>query len=195
MSVVDAPPGLDFAGPAAGEFRSRARPRRLARFVFFACLVDGAITYALAARDVYGPGTSVLLAGPLMCVCMAAVGLAVRTARVRVDNGGVHWGWKTAGFRMARGGLNSVRFYGSAISLESKKGSIWFLSAYDWDHFDRFPKAFEDSGQEVVHETGRVPIRARLQGYGMVLDGLMLFTLLGSALLLFFAAVRQGESS
>lgn len=194
MSVVDAPPGLDFAGPAAGEFRSRARPRRLARFVFFACIFDGVITYALVASGgvsgLSDPGTTVLLTGPLMCMSMAFVGLAVRTARVRVDSGGVHWGWNTLGFRMARGGLSSVRFYGSAISLESKKGSIWYLSAYDWDQFDRMPKAFEDSGQSVVHETGRVPIRARLQGYGMVLDGLMLFTLLGSALLLFFGAVR-----
>ena len=194
MSVVDAPPGLDFAGPAAGEFRSRPRPRRLARFVFFVCLLDGAITYALVAsggiRGLHEPGTSVLLTGPLMCVLMAGVGLAVRTARIRVDAGGVHWGWKTIGVRMARSRLSNVRFYGSAISLESTRGATWFLSAYDWDNFERLPKAFEDSGQPLQHESGRVPIRARMQGYGIVLDGLMLFTLLGSALLLFFGAVR-----
>lgn len=158
--------------------------------MFVACLVDGAITYGLATRKFYDPGTTLLLMGPLMCMCMAGVGLAVRTARVRIDSGGVHWGWRGLGVRMARGGIARVRYYGSAISLESKRGAIWFLSEYDWDQFDRFPKAFEDSGQEVLHETGRVPLRARLQGYGMVLDGLMLFTLLGSALLLFFGFVR-----
>ncbi len=190
MSVVDAPPGLDFAGPAAGEFRSRDRPRRLARFVFVACIFDGAITYGLAARDIFAPGTTILFVGPLMCLCIAGVGLAVRNARIRVDSGGVHWGWNSIGFRMGRGRIAKIRFYGSALALESDRGSSWFLSEYDWDQFERFPKAFADSGQEVVHESGRVPIRARLQGYGRVLDGLMLFALLGSALLLFFGAVR-----
>lgn len=91
---------------------------------------------------------------------------------------------------MGRGRIAKIRFYGSAISLESDRGSSWFLSEYDWDQFERFPKAFADSGQEVIHESGRIPFRARLQGYGMVLDGLMLFALLGSALLLFFGAMR-----
>jgi hypothetical protein len=91
---------------------------------------------------------------------------------------------------MGRGRIAKIRVYSSAIALESDRGSSWFLSEYDWDQFERFPKAFADSGQDVIHDQGRVPIRARLQGYGLVLDGLMLFALLGSALLLFFGAVR-----
>ncbi len=190
MSVVDAPPGLDFAGPAAGEFRSRPRPRRLARFVFFACMLDGVITYALASRKIFAPGTTILIVGPMICFMMAGVGLAVRNARIRIDSGGVHWGWNTLGFRMGRGRIERVRFYGSAIALESSRGSVWFLSEYDWEHFERFPKAFADSGLAVAHESGRIPLRARLQGYGMVLDGLMLATLIGSALLVLFGALR-----
>ena len=130
------------------------------------------------------------MVGPVICLMMAGVGLAVRTARVRVDQGGVHWGWNTLGFRMGRDRIERVRFYGSAIALESNRGSVWFLSEYDWDNFERFPKAFVDSGIAVEHMPGRAPIRARLQGYGVVLDGLMLITLLGSALLVLFSAVR-----
>ena len=91
---------------------------------------------------------------------------------------------------MGRDRIERVRFYGSAIALESNRGSVWFLSEYDWDQFERFPKAFVDSGIAVEHVSGRVPWRARLQGYGFVLDGLMLATLPGSAVLLFFSAVR-----
>jgi hypothetical protein len=181
---------LDFAGPAAGEFRSRRRPRRLARFVFFVCLFDGALTFALAARKFHAPGTTLLLVGPLLCLSIAGVGLAVRNARIRVDSGGVHWGWKTLGFRMGRGRIKGIRFYGGALAIEAKRGSVWYLSQYDWDRFDRIPKAFADSGLEVDHQRGRVPIRARMQGYGVVLDGLMLVALLGSALLLLFGALR-----
>ena len=190
MSVVDAPPGLDFAGPAAGEFRSRRRPRRLARFVFFACLFDGGVTVALAAQNLHAPSTIILLVGPLLCLSMAAVGLAVRNARVRVDSGGVHWGWQTLGFRMGRARIRAVRFYGDALAIEATRGSVWYLSQYDWDRFEQFPKAFTDSGQEVEHQPGPAPLRARLQGYGVVLDGLMLSALLGSALLLLFGALR-----
>lgn len=190
MSVVDAPPGLDFAGPAAGEFRARPRPRKLAHFVFFVCLFDGAATFALAARKFDAPGTSMLLVGPLLCLSIAAVGLAVRNARVRVDSGGVHWGWKTLGFRMGKSRIKSIRYYGAALAIEATRGSVWYLSQYDWDRFEGFPKAFADSGQKVEHRPGRPPIRARLHGYGVVLDGLLLMALIGSALLLFFGALR-----
>lgn len=190
MSVVDAPPGLDFAGPAAGEFRSRPRPRRLARFALVVCLLDGVAAVALALRHFHSPGTALLLVGPLMCTSIAFVGFAVRSARIRVDTGGVHWGWEGLGFRMGRDRIEAIRAYPGALAIEAKRGSIWYLSSYDWDRFEALAKAFVDSGQEVERREGRAPIRARLQAYGLVLDGLMMLTVLGSALLVVFGALR-----
>lgn len=190
MSVVDAPPGLDFAGPAAGEFRARRRPRRLARVTLVVCLLDGVATVALAAHQFHAPGTTMLLVGPLLCISIASVGYAVRSARVRVDTGGVHWGWQSLGVRMGRDRIEAIRCYSGALAIEPRRGSIWYLSKEDWERFEALPKAFADSGQVVEYYEGRAPIRARLQAYGAVLDGLMVLTLLGSALLLLFGAVR-----
>mgnify|MGYP001598920888 CR=1 FL=1 len=190
MSVVDAPPGLDFAGAAAGEFRSRTRPRRLARFAFFVCLFDGVATFALAMRQFYNPGTTILMVGPLLCLSLAAVGLAVRSARVRVEREGLHWGWPGLGFRIAREELSAVGVYGGAVAIQRKRGTPWYLSRYDWDQFDELPKVLSDAGYSIEHCEGRVPLRARMQAYGVVLDGLMVMAVIGSALLLLFGALR-----
>jgi len=190
VSVVDAPPGMDFAGPAAGEFRARTRPKRLARFVFFACLVDGVITYLLAQRNFYSPGTTILFVGPLFCLSIAGVGYAIRSARIRVDEGGVHWGWQNMGFRLGKARIQNVRYFDGALAIEAKRGSVWYLSKYDWERYNTFPRAFEKAKLPLTREGGRAPLRARLQGYGVVLDALMVGALFGSALLLFYAAVR-----
>lgn len=190
MSAVDAPPGLDFAGPAAGEFRARARPRMLARVAFGICLLDGGITVAMAARNIYAPGTSLLFVGPLMCMSIAAVGLAVRSARVRVGRTGVRWGWAALGFQMPPERIVKVMIYDNAVAIEPKKGNVWFLSKHDWDHFEAFASAFSSSGLTLVRAKGRMPLRGKLQAYGLVLDGLLVVTLIASGLLLFFGAIR-----
>ena len=136
MSVVDAPPGLDFAGPAAGEFRARSRQRRLARFTFGMCLFDTVVTFMLAARKFYQAGTTVLFVGSLLCLSMAAVGFAVRSARIQVDQGGVRWGWYMLRFRMARDRIAAIRFYPKYLANEARRGSVLYLSRHDWDRFD-----------------------------------------------------------
>ena len=190
MSVVDAPPGRDFAGPAVGEFRSRRGPQRLARAVFVMCLVDGAATFALASRKLFAPGTTGLFVLPVVCVSIAAVGLAVRSAVVRIDSGGIHWGWGQLGVRMGPARIQALHYYKQGLAVIRTSGTPWYLSRYDWERFERVPKVCEDAGLTLVRREGRPPIRARLQAYGVVLDGLMVLTLLGSGALLAFAALR-----
>ncbi len=190
MSVVDAPPGRDFAGPAVGEFRARAGPRRLARAVFVMCLIDTAATYALASRQLYSPGTTLLLIGPLVCLSVAAVGLAVRSAVVRIERGGIHWGWGQLGFRVGPARMASLRYYSRGLLVLRKSGAPWYLARHDWERFSEVPKVCEDAGMAVERCDGRAPLRARMQAYGVVLDGLMVLVLLGSGLLLAYAALR-----
>ncbi len=190
MSVVDAPPGLDFGGPALGEFRGRRRPRTLARFTFVLCMLDGAITYSLASKSLHAPGTSTLFVAPVMCLAIALVGLAVRNARVTIDQGGLFWGWKNLGGRVPKVQIVKILVYDSGLTMISKGRALWYLSEYDWDHFDKMANAFALAGIPVERRDGSAPWRARVKAYGVFLDGLMIFTLMMSASLVIFAALR-----
>lgn len=180
MSAVDAPPGLPFAGLALGEFRARRGPRRLARHAFIlVCLASGT-AMAIASRKLSHPAIEILLVGPLVTVSIAGLGLAVRRARVRIERGAVRWGWGSLGVGMARERLRRVTVYSDAVALEPRRGSSWFLSARDWDDFERFARAFRKAGIEVEQAAGRAPLAARMQSYGRVLDGLIALSLLAS---------------
>lgn len=190
MSVVDAPPGIDRAGLAAGEFRARKRPRRLARISFVLCLGDAALCWYLASQQRIMRGTTILIIGPLVCLSIAAVGLAVRSARLRIDRGGVGWLLGAMQFRIGRDRIDRIRVFDTAAAIAAKRGSTWYLSSYDWERFDDFLHAFSEAELSPERCEGKAPFRARLQGYGWVLDGLMLLSVLGSFLLLVFAALR-----
>lgn len=173
MSAVDCPPGLDFAGLARGEFSARPAQARLSRRVFGFVLVTGIATVAIAARRPFAPGVHVLLTAPLFLVSIAAVGLAVRKARVRVTAAGIRWGWENYGFRMATARLSSVTAYRDAIAFTPKRGSTWFLTDRDWEQFAQFRAALSKAGIEYVDAARKAPIRARLQTYGRALDSLL----------------------
>lgn len=190
MSVVDAPPGLDFGGPAIGEFRGRRRPRTLARVTFGLCLLDGAITFSLASKSLHQPGTSTLFVAPVMCLAIALVGLAVRNARVIVDEGGLYWGWKNLGGRVPKVQIDKVLVYEKGLTMSSTKNTVWYLAQYDWEEFDSMPHAFVKAGVSVENRPGNAPWRARIKAYGVFLDGLMVFTLMMSAALVLFAVLR-----
>ena len=141
MSAIDAPPGVAFAGEAAGEFVARPRPRRLAGRVFAFVTIVGVITIVLTARHIFAPFAEVMLVIPLVCVSIAFVGYAVRRAHLRVDADGVRWGWRVGGFRMSPDRMKGVAAYHDAIAVEPKRGSTWYLSERDWDRFDRLLEA------------------------------------------------------
>jgi hypothetical protein len=178
MSAVDVPPHRGLGGRAAGEFVARRGPRWLAGIAFLYCVATGAATMALAARRPYEHATLVIL--PLMLVAIAGVGLAVRRAHVEVGADGIRWGWPWLGVRLDVGRLVGVAVYADAIAFEPRRGSTWFLSARDWDHFAGLARAVERAGLPVTRHDRRAPLRARLQSYGRVLDGLMIGVMLVS---------------
>jgi hypothetical protein len=174
MSAVDAPPGIAFAGVAAGEFVSRPRPRRLASRVMLLVLITGTATLAIGIKRAPAATAELLLAVPLVCWSVAAVGFAVRRARLRIDRDGVRWGWNDIGFRVTRDRMNRIDLYRDAIAVRQRRGSTWYVSGHDWDLFQRMPGALRRAGLPVETHERRAPLGARLQSYGIVLDLLLL---------------------
>ena len=188
MSSVDAPPGIDFAGRAAGEFAARPRARKLASRTFVYVWLMALVTVALALRRVHSPFTSaVFLVTPLMCVAVACLGLAVRSARLRVDADGVRWGWRWVGFRMPRARMRRVTAYRDAVALTPKRGSTWYLSRRDWDRFERLARSMRRARIPIRRRPERAPLLARLQSYGIVLDLLLVANALAATLALMAA--------
>ena len=164
------PPGLALTGRPAGEFVGRRRGRALARRSFGYVLAAAAVIVYLATRNLHRPGASglVILAG--VCVALAAVAVAVRHARVRIDKAGIAWGWRVGGVRMSRDRIARVERYDDGAAVVPRRGSGWFLSARDWEGLDRLPAVL---GRAEIGQTAtatRAPLRARLQGYGLALD-------------------------
>ncbi len=187
MAAVDAPPGVAFAGRAAGEFVARPRARRLARRLLIYVIAVSIVTLMIAARRIYTPMVEFVLVAPLMCMSIAVLGYAVRAARVRVDGAGVRWGWRWAGFRMRRERMKHVHSYIDAFALTPQRGSTWYLSRRDWDRFERVPKALRRAKIPFARHPERAPLRARLQSYGIVLDLLLVVNAMAMTLALVFA--------
>jgi len=189
MSAVDVPLHAGLGGRIAGEFGARKGPRLLAGIAARWVLIAGSLASALAARRPYSPDARTVIVATLMFAGFAAVGLAVRRARVSVDASGVRWGWSWLGFRMERDRIVHVDLYRDAVALRPRRGSTWFLSARDWDRYDALALAVERAGLPATRHADRgAPFAARLQSYGRVLDGLLVLTILGSTLLVAIAA-------
>ena len=173
MSAVDAPPGIAFAGQAAGEFVARRGSRRLAYRMFGYVMFAGVLTLMLASRRLYAPMIEFLLVAPLVCMSVAFVGFAVRSAHIRIDSQGVRWGWALAGFRMRTARIRGVTAYADAVALSPKRGSTWYLSRRDWDDFEHFGRALRQARIPFEAHDHNAPIGAKLQSYGLVLDLLL----------------------
>jgi len=190
VAAVDAPPGIEFAGQAAGEFTARPRARKLANRAFAYVCMMGAITIAFALRRMHAPFTSaVFLVTPMMCFSVASLGFAVRAARLRVDADGVRWGWRWGGFRMRRERMRRVASYRDAFAFTPRRGSTWYVSRHDWDHFERLDKAMRQARIPFTRHERRAPFVARLQSYGIVLDLLLLANALAATFALIAAIV------
>lgn len=188
MSAVDVPQHVGLGGRVSGEFEARPGPRRLAIAAARWVLLAGTVAAALASRRPWHPQAVTIVVSTLMFAGFAGVGLAVRRARITVDAGGVRWGWSFLGFRMDRDRIRGVDVYRDAIALRPRRGSTWFLSARDWERYDALVLAIERSGLAVTVHDARAPLGARLQSYGRVLDGLLVITMIGSAVLVGLAA-------
>jgi hypothetical protein len=184
LTAIDAPPGMTFAGRAAGEFSAKAQGRVLARRGLVYVLVVGAVVVAAAARNLHRPGASALVVLVGVCVSLAVVAFAVRRARVRVDSGGVTWGWSLGGVRMGRDRLDRIDRYADGVAAVSGRGSVWFLSARDWEGFEAMPEVLRRAGLPVAEVAGRAPWRVRMQAYGLALDILLVLDALAVTLAL-----------
>jgi hypothetical protein len=184
VTAVDSPPGMTFAGRAAGEFSARSQGRTLARRGLLYVLAVGAVVVLAAARNLHRPGASGLVILVGVCASLAAVALAVRRARVRVDSGGVAWGWSLGGVRMGRDRLDRLDRYADGVAAVSVRGSVWFLSARDWEGFEAMPEALRRAGLPVAERQGRAPWRVRMQAYGLALDILVVLDALAVTLAL-----------
>jgi hypothetical protein len=180
MSAVDAPPGIAFAGNAAGEFVAQPRARRLARVGFYYVNFASAATFLLARRHFHRPGIEFLLAAVLLFLGIAVLGHAVRSARIRIDVDGVRWGWGLGGFRMTPDRMAKVVVYADAIALSPRRGSTWYLARRDWDQFERVPTALRRADIDYQRRDRRAPLGARLQSYGVVLDLLVVANVLAA---------------
>lgn len=186
MSAVDAPPGIGFAGRAAGEFVARPASLRLARRALGFALVTGVMSFGLIVRR-GGMRGEALLAGPLIVTSIALVCYAVRRARLRIDGSGVRWGWSAVGFRVVRDRLAGAVVYDDAIAFRRPRGGPWYLAGHDFAEFAAIPAALRAAGIPFERKARRAPWRSRLQTYGVALDVLIVLDAVFAAIVLVLA--------
>jgi hypothetical protein len=115
---------------------------------------------------------------PLFNVCLSGLGLIVRSAHLRFDKEGIHWGWGTLGFRMRARRIGIVRQYRGGVAVVPRRGTPWYLSARDWSPWASVGDAVRESGLPTETFDRRAPFWARLQGYGVALDLLLILAFL-----------------
>ncbi|MBX3161665.1 MAG: hypothetical protein KF773_37235 [Deltaproteobacteria bacterium] len=180
MSAVDLPPGIGLAGTPLGTFTAPLRSRRLAALALLVSLVGGAATWYLVSRHPWRVGSRTAIVFPVAFVAFALLGLAVRAATVAVTRDGVRWGWTAFGFHQPATKIAAAHVYRDGVALEARRGSWWFIAARDWVRFDALVRQLRRSDLRIVDHDRRAPVRARLQSYGRFLDGLLVFSILGS---------------
>lgn len=184
MTAVDIPPVIGLVGTTRAAFRARPGGRRLALIATIFTAIAWGLTWWIVIANgrqhhwVKSTTTAAYMVLPIAIFLFAGVGLAVRTARIWIDGGGVRWGWRGLHVRMEIERLDCAEIYADGVALAAKKGSRWFLAARDWDRFDVLAREIERAGMPIKTVAGRAPLRARLQSYGRVLDGMMIVTML-----------------
>lgn len=192
MSAVDIPPVIGLVGSNSAAFRMRRGGRRLAIAATLVTAAGWALAWWMISQRgswFYGSRSNAPYAVlPIALFAVAAVGLTVRTARIWIDGGGVRWGWRSLNVRMEVERLRCAEVYTDGVGLVAQKGSRWFLAARDWDRFEVLAREIERAGMPVAQLGTRAPLRARLQSYGRVLDGMMITTILATLVVVFGAS-------
>jgi hypothetical protein len=180
MSAIDLPPGIGLQGTPLGMFRAPPRARRLAAISLVMVIVLGAITWGFVSRHPYRWHSSTQVVLPVAFTAFAMLGYLVRRARVAVTRDGVRWGWETVGFTQEASRIVKAHVWKDGVTLESKRGSWWFLSARDWDRFDALVRQLRRAELPIEEHDRKAPLRARLQSYGKFLDGLLVLSLVSA---------------
>ena len=179
---------IGLVGTTRASFRARRSGRRIASAAVIVTGIGWAFAWWMLRGRPLRPEAAIIAVLPIALFAVACVGLAVRTARVWIDGGGVRWGWRGLHVRMETERLDRAELYADGVALVARRGSRWFLAERDWDRFDVLGREVERSGMRVERKPGRAPLRARLQSYGRVLDGMMLATIAGTIIELVLAS-------
>ncbi len=188
MSAVDLPPGIGLAGTPLAVFHAPRSARRLAFFAVVIVIGFGLLTWYLALQHPYRKGTSGQLVLPIAFAAFASIGIAVRHARLAVSRDSVRWGWTSLGFTQQASRVIRASVYRDGVTLESKRGTWWFLAARDWERFDALVRQLRRTDITIAEHDGNAPYRARMQSYGRFLDLLLVGMSLGSIALALWAA-------
>ena len=188
MSAVDIPPGIGLAGTPLGLFRAPQRARRLSTICSIGVGVLGGMTWYFVSRHPYRFHSSTQFVLPVAFSAIALLGFAVRRARLAVTRDGVNWGWDSFNFTQGTARIVCAHVWSDGVTLESRRGSWWFLAARDWDRFDALVRQLRRAELPVRDREGAAPLRARLQSYGKFLDSLLVGTLLGAFAVMLWAA-------
>jgi len=182
MSIVDAlalsPPTSEHAAPP------RSRRHALAALMYVTILT--ALTYrgGLAARFAEGDAFGVVM--PMFFQTVAILAYAVRRGRLRIDAGGVRWGWRGIGFRMRRERIGGLRIYSDGVAVVPRRGpATWHLLGRDWERWPEAISEFSRLGVPVDRYDRRAPLLMRLQGYGRALDAILVLNSLAATLMFF----------
>jgi hypothetical protein len=180
MSAVDLPPGIGLAGTPLGIFYAPLRARRLSRIALVTVVCFGAVTWGFVSRHPYRWHSSTQVVLPVAFVAFAVLGFLVRRARLAVTRDGVRWGWDGLAFTQEASQIVKAHVWRDGVTLESKRGSWWFLAARDWDRFDVLVRQMRRAELPIEDHPRAAPIRARLQSYGRFLDGILLASIVGA---------------
>jgi hypothetical protein len=188
LSAVDLPPGIGLRGPALALFRAPLNARWLARIALVTAVVLGGITWAFVSRHPYHRHSSSQVVLPVVFTLFALLGFIVRSAKLEITRDGVRWGWESFNFQQDKSRLKSAHVWRDGITLESKRGSTWFLGARDWARFDALVKQLRRVELPFDDHDRPAPLRARLQSYGRFLDGLLVGSIVAAFGVMLWAA-------
>ena len=180
MSAVDLPPGIGLVGTPLGLHRAPPRARLLATISLAVVVVLGGITWGFVSRHPYRGHASTQVVLPVAFGLFALLGFMVRQARVTITRDGVRWGWEQLSFTQDVARLRCAHVWRDGITLESRRGSWWFLAARDWERFDALVRQLRRAELPLQDHDTNAPLRARLQSYGRFLDGMLVVSMLGA---------------
>jgi hypothetical protein len=188
MSALDLPPGIGLQGTPLGLFRAPSRARWLARISLVLIVVLGCVTWGFVSRHPYRAGASTQVVMPVAFLLFALLGFLVRSAKVAVTRDGVRWGWDQINFTQESRRLACAHVWRDGVTLQSRRGGTWFLAARDWDRFDALVRQLRRVELPFEDHATSAPLRARLQSYGRFLDGLLVLSVIGTFLVMLWAA-------
>jgi hypothetical protein len=188
VSAVDLPPGIGLQGTPLGLYRAPRRARRLAWLAMTTVIVLGGITWGLVSRHPYAQHASTQVVLPLAFALFALLGFVVRSAKIAITRDGVRWGWEQINFTQESRTLACAHVWRDGVTLQSRRGGTWFLGARDWDRFDALVRQLRRVELPFEDHTTTAPLRARLQSYGRFLDGLLVLSMIGTLIVMLWAA-------